>query len=145
MNATLACGIAALFAAAPLAPAALATDVPPIQRVKVDNDIGYSELVRAGDYVYIAGHVGWNDMPEAVKIAYDSIGKLLADNGLSYAQVVKENVFTDNIDAFMAARNVRNAYYNGVYPAATWVQISRLGNPGFHLEVELVVYDPVKK
>jgi enamine deaminase RidA (YjgF/YER057c/UK114 family) len=145
MNIPLLRGFAAFFIASVLATALQATETPQIERVKVDNDIGYSELVRAGDYVYIAGHVGWNTMPEAVKIAYDSIGKLLKENGLSYCQVVKENVFTDDIEAFMAVRSVRNAYYGGTYPAATWVQITRLGNVGFHLEVELVVYDPVKK
>ncbi len=145
MNIPLLRGFAVFFIASVFATALQAAETPQIERVKVDNNIGYSELVRAGDYVYIAGHVGWNTMPEAVKIAYDSIDKLLKENGLSFCQVVKENVFMDDIDAFVAARSIRNAYYGGTYPAATWVQISRLGSVGYHLEVELVAYDPVKK
>ena len=145
MKSRLACGIAAFFAAATLAPAALATDAPALQRVKVDNDIGYSEVVRAGDYVYISGNVGWGPMPEALKKAYDSLDALLRENGLSFAQVVKENIYTTDLEALKAARGIRSSYYSGNWPAATWVQVNRLYNEGIVVEVELVVYAPREK
>ena len=116
-----------------------------IERSDISADIGYAEVVRAGDYIYISGNVGWGKMSDAVKIAYDSLGKLLAKNGVTFADVVKENVYTTDLDALKANNNIRLPYYNGVYPAATWVQVDRLFNPDFVIEVELVVYAPQKK
>ncbi len=113
-----------------------------IERFQVSEDIGYSEVVRAGDYVYISGNVGWGEMPDAVRTTYGSLGKLLAAQGLSFKDVVKENVYTTNLDALKGCYSIRNSYYEGVYPAATWVQVERLFQPEFVLEVELVAFAP---
>ena len=113
-----------------------------IERSQVSQDIGYAEVVRAGDYVYISGNVGWGTMPEAIKLSYDSLEKLLKEQGLTFKDVVKENLYTTDIEAMKANNALRLAYYNGVYPAATWVQVNRLFNEGIILEVELVAYAP---
>lgn len=113
-----------------------------IERSRVSEDIGYAEVVRAGDYVYISGNVGWGEMPDAVRMTYTSLGKLLAEQGLSFKDVVKENVYTTNLDALKECYSIRNSYYDSVYPAATWVQVDRLFQPEFVLEVELVAYSP---
>jgi len=113
-----------------------------VERSEVNNEIGYAEVVRAGDFVYISGNVGWGKMPDAVKIAYDSLEKLLKQHGLSFKDVVKENVYTTDLDALKANYAIRNAYYGGAYPAATWVQVDRLFEPGFVIEVELIAYAP---
>ncbi|HNX05377.1 MAG TPA: Rid family hydrolase [Opitutales bacterium] len=118
---------------------------PGIERREANADIGYCEVVRAGDFVYISGNVGWGAMPDAVKRAYDSLGRLLGENGLSFADVVKENVYTTDMEALKAARSIRNAYYGETFPAATWVQVDRLFNEGLVLEVELVAYAPRNK
>ncbi len=138
-------GLAAILIASVFATTLPANETPRIERVKVDTDIGYSEVVRAGDYVYISGNVGWGTMPEAVKIAYDSLEKLLKENGLTFADVVKENAYTTDMEALKAARSLRSAYYAGTFPAATWVQVDRLYNEGIVLEVELIAYAPAKK
>ena len=129
------CALATFFAAHGLSAAA-------IERTDVNKDIGYAEVVRAGDYVYISGNVGWGSMPDAVKTAYDSLGKLLKVQGLSFKDVVKENIYTTDLDALKANEAVRNTYYDGTFPAATWVQVNRLFDPSFVIEVELVAYAP---
>ena len=127
--------LAVLFAAHGLSAAA-------IERTDVNKDIGYAEVVRAGDYVYISGNVGWGTMPDAVKTAYDSLGKLLKAQGLSFKDVVKENVYTTDLDALKANQALRNTYYGETFPAATWVQVNRLFDPSFVIEVELIAYAP---
>jgi 2-iminobutanoate/2-iminopropanoate deaminase len=139
-------GIAALImVSSAFVPAVSATTCQGIERVNVHTDYGYSDLVRAGDFVFVSGHVGWNEMPEAIRIAYGQLDKLLKENGLCFSQVVKETVYTTDIQAFVAAKDVRNGFYAGSYPSGTWVQIDRLSNSGFHLEVELIVYAPQAK
>jgi enamine deaminase RidA (YjgF/YER057c/UK114 family) len=145
MNLPLLRCFAAFFIASVFATTLQAAETSRIERNKVDADIGYSEVVRAGDYVYISGNVGWGAMPDAVKIAYDSLEKLLKENGLTFADVVKENVYTTDLEALKAARGIRSAYYAGIFPAATWVQVDRLYNEGIVIEVELIAYAPVKK
>ena len=116
-----------------------------MERFDVSSDIGYSEVVRAGDFIYISGNVGWGPMPEAVRHAYESLDALLKKQGLTFADVVKENVYTTQLDAFKAANPERLKFYNGKYPAATWVQVDRLFNPDIVVEVELVAYAPVAR
>ncbi len=103
----------------------------------VETDIGYCQAVRAGDLLHISGSVGKGEMPAAIRGAYDELKKTLEANGLSFANVVKETVFTTDLDAFIRNKGVRNEYYGGDFPAATWVQVQRLYSPAFVVEVEI--------
>jgi hypothetical protein len=40
---------------------------------------------------------------------------------LSFADVVKENVFARDLDAFIQSKEIRREFYGGSFPAATWV------------------------
>jgi enamine deaminase RidA (YjgF/YER057c/UK114 family) len=52
------------------------------------------------------------------------------------------NVFTTDLDAFKASKDIRKAFYSSSLPAATWVQVQRLFLPSFVLEVELIAEYP---
>lgn len=57
--------------------------------------------------------------------------------------MVKENVYTTDLDAFIQNKEVRKEFYaNTPLPAATWVQVQRLYTPTTVLEVELVAEYP---
>jgi 2-iminobutanoate/2-iminopropanoate deaminase len=56
--------------------------------------------------------------------------------------VLKENVFTADLDAFKASKDIRKEYYGTECPAAIWVQVQRLHLPKFVVEVELVAVFP---
>ncbi len=116
-----------------------------IVRLGIDENIGYAHAVRVGDMLYISGCVGWGEMPDAVNIVYDSLEKILKENGLTFADVVKENAYTTDMEALKAANSLRLARYAGQYPAATWVQVDRLFNEGLVLEVELIALIPEGK
>ena len=103
--------------------------------------IGYAEMVQHGDTLYVSGMTADGaTMGDQVRAVYDAIGKLLAERGLDSTAVIKENVYTRDIEAFKAAGEIRKAFYkDDVYPAATWVQIDRLYNPEQLVVVELEV------
>jgi enamine deaminase RidA (YjgF/YER057c/UK114 family) len=56
--------------------------------------------------------------------------------------VVKENLYTTDIEAMKQYNYVRKPYYKGDFPAATWVQISRLFMADAKLEIELIAHLP---
>lgn len=107
-----------------------------------ENEIGYAQAVRVGNTLYISGSVGEGPMPQAVDQAFGAIKKTLAHYGLDFRHVVKENAFTTDIDALKSANEVRKAYYGTDFPAATWIQISRLFSPQHVLEVEVIAVFP---
>lgn len=102
-----------------------------------EKDIGYCQAVRVGNTLYIAGTAGQGDMESAIRSVYDRLQKTLEANGLSFADVVRENVYATDLDAFIQNRDLRKKYYGQVFPAATWVQVQRLYVPSLVVEVEL--------
>ena len=109
---------------------------------KGETDIGFAQAVRVGDTLYISGSVGTGAMPKAIHQAYDVLKATLAAHGLDFSNVVKENVYTTDIDAFIRNKDIRKQYYAKEFPAATWVQIQRLYVPQDVVEVELVAVFP---
>jgi enamine deaminase RidA (YjgF/YER057c/UK114 family) len=103
----------------------------------VETDIGYCQAIRSGNTLHISGSVGQGDMPVAIHKAYDTIRQTLAANGLDFRDIVKENVFATDLDAFIRNKEIRKEYYGSDFPAATWVQVQRLYLPAFVVEVEV--------
>lgn len=108
----------------------------------IETSIGFCEAKRAGNLLYISGTVGAGEMPAAVQQAYEGLRKTLEANGLTFANVVKENVYTTDIDAFKKAGDIRKGFYGANLPAATWVEVRRLFVPQLVVEVELVAEYP---
>lgn len=121
----------------------------------LEKDFGYSQAVRVGNTIHISGSVSMNDtgevlgkgdMKEQLKNALEDIRKTLAHFGADYGDVVKETIFTTDMDALLSATGVRGKFYEGYeYPAATWVAVPRLVSPDFLVEVEVVAVLKVKK
>ena len=108
----------------------------------VETEIGYCEAVRSGNTLYVSGTVGQGDMAAATRSVYERLRKTLEANGLKFADVVKENVYTTDLDAFEKTQAIRKEFYGTSLPAATWVQVQRLYAPAFVLEVELTATYP---
>jgi enamine deaminase RidA (YjgF/YER057c/UK114 family) len=108
----------------------------------------FSQAVRAGDTIYLSGHLSWDadgntvghgDMAAQVENIYRELGETLAAHGLTFAAVVKENVYTTDMPALVAAADRRKRHYDGLMgPAATWVEVKRLVPDGAMIEVELI-------
>ena len=105
-----------------------------------ETDIGYAEVVEANGTVYISGIVcGGESYREAVPECYKELQHVLAEVKLKPHNIVKETVFTKDIDAFKEQIPARKAFYgNKEYPAATWIEANRLYLPEHLVEVEVI-------
>lgn len=109
-----------------------------------ERDIGYAQAVEAGPYLFVSGTVGrgaLND-PEgwvsALKVAYERIGVTLDAHGIGFENVVKETIYTRDIERLKNASAVRFDYYSkDSLPASTWVQIDRLFEADYLVEIEV--------
>ena len=109
---------------------------------KMERDIGFCQAVRSGNTLHVSGIVGAGNMDAAVRSVYKRLGEVLAANGLSFSNVVKENVFATDLDAFIRYKEIRKEFYGVSLPAATWVQVQRLYLPSFVVEVEVTAEYP---
>ncbi|RIV19500.1 RidA family protein [Fibrisoma montanum] len=109
-----------------------------------EDNAGYAQAVKAGNTIYISGTVAGGDMATALTKVYDRLQQTLAAYGATFQNVVKENLYTTDIDEVKKHTDVRKKYYKGDWPAATWVQIQRLYSPNASLEIELVAVLPDK-
>ncbi|MGN6294396.1 MAG: RidA family protein [Chitinophagaceae bacterium] len=107
-----------------------------------DTTSGYTQVVKVDNVLYISGTVSLDLTAEGVKGLYTALEKSLNHFGASFQHVVKENLYTLDLDAMKALNYVRKPFYKGDYPAASWVQVSRLFTPETKLEVELVAHLP---
>lgn len=111
---------------------------------KQDTSAGYAQAVKVGNVLYISGTVALSVNEEGVKRVYNNLERTLKQYGLTSAHVVKENLYTTDIEAMKDYNYVRKQFYKGDYPAATWVQIARLYMAEARLEIELIAHFPEK-
>lgn len=107
----------------------------------------YHHVVRAGNLLFIAGQValdgegtlvGADDMRAQVRQVLENLKTVLASQNANFSNIVKINIFTTDIDAFREAADVRGTYFQGSPPASTLVQIERLAQPEFLVEIEAI-------
>ena len=121
---------------------------------KLENEIGISRFVRAGNTLYMSGLlsadenfelVGAGDMEAQVARIYARMEHTLAHAGASLKDVVSEISFATDLAALGAAGPVRRACYEragAALPAATAVQVAGLFLPGAMLEIHPTVELP---
>lgn len=112
---------------------------------KGEKEYGYAAAVRIGDTLYVSGVPGTGPMADALKRSYTGLKAVLAQHGLDFRHVVKETLYTTDIDAVSANNAVRLGFYNGETPAASWVGVTRLLMPTAVVEVEVVAVFPSGK
>ena len=114
-----------------------------------EQEYGYSQSIRVGDTIYLAGQVshdaqgdfvGVGDMEAQMRQAYANVQKLLAEYGATMDNVVDEVVFvTDMQDAFEAATKCRKEIFSGQpVVASTIVEIKKLAFPELLIEIKCV-------
>jgi 2-iminobutanoate/2-iminopropanoate deaminase len=87
--------------------------------------------------------VSAGDMAGQMRAAYSNIRRTLAAHGADFEEVVKETIYTTDMDALLKASDLRFEYYNKErLPTTSWVQVQRLVDPGFLVEIEVVAELP---
>jgi enamine deaminase RidA (YjgF/YER057c/UK114 family) len=107
-----------------------------------EDKIGYAQAVKIGNTIYVSGSVGWGNMADALKLAYEEIGKTLKNYNATFSDIVKENLYSTELDSVIKFKDVRRDYYKNDFPAATWVEVKRLYDPGLVVEVEVIAVLP---
>jgi 2-iminobutanoate/2-iminopropanoate deaminase len=111
-------------------------------RNEQDTSAGYAQVVKVDNVLYISGTVARDITPEDITRVYQALEKSLQQYGATFQNVVKENLYTTDIEAMKKYNDARKVFYKGDFPAATWVQINRLFMADAKLEVELIAHLP---
>lgn len=111
-------------------------------KLKQDTTAGYVQVIKVDNMLYISGAVSTEVTPEGITQVYRALERSLKSFGAGFQHVVKENLYTTDIEAMKKYNNARKAFYKGDFPAATWIQVVRLYMPEAKLEVELVAHLP---
>jgi enamine deaminase RidA (YjgF/YER057c/UK114 family) len=112
------------------------------EALKQDTSAGYVQVVKVDNILYISGAVAREVTPEGITRVYKALENSLKSFGATFQNVVKENLYTTDIEAMKKYNDARKVFYKGDFPAATWVQISRLYMHDARLEIELVAHLP---
>lgn len=117
-----------------------------------EKDFGYSQAVLIDKTLYVSGTVAVDsdgrlvapgDLAGQMRAAYANIRRTLAAHGADFDQVVKETIYTTDMDALLKSSDVRFEYYDKErLPTVSWVQVQRLVDPGFLVEIEVVAELP---
>jgi 2-iminobutanoate/2-iminopropanoate deaminase len=153
-----AAGAACLIALAALTACNREPEAPP-PRVKqvfhlnsYEKDFGYAQAVLIDKTLYVSGSVSVDDqgrlvsagdMAGQLRAVYSNIRRTLAANNSSFDQVVKETIYTTDMDGLLKAADLRFEYYDKErLPATSWVQVQRLVDPGFLVQIEVIAELP---
>ena len=117
-----------------------------------EKDFGYSQAVLIDKTLYVSGSVAADDegrlvspgdMAGQMRAAYSNIQRTLAAHGADFNEVVKETIYTTDMDALLKASDLRFEYYDKErLPTTSWVHVQRLVDPGFLVEIEVVAELP---
>jgi 2-iminobutanoate/2-iminopropanoate deaminase len=117
-----------------------------------EKDFGYSQAVLIDKTLYISGSVSVDeggrlvspgDMAGQMRAAYSNIGRTLAAHNTDFQAIVKETIYTTNMDALLKASDLRFEYYDKErLPTTSWVQVQRLVDPGFLVAIEVIAELP---
>lgn len=108
---------------------------------KVENMVGFNQAIKVGNTIYISGTVDGlhKDMESQIKTIYKYVEETLKHFGASSSNIVKENVYTTNLEEFKKNIALRKAFYKkGKYPTSTWVEVKGLFIPVLKVEIEFI-------
>ena len=107
-----------------------------------DTSAGYVQVVKVENILYVSGAVAREVTPEGITRVYQALERSLKSFGATFQNVVKENLYTTDMEAMKRYNDARKVFYKGDFPAATWMGVSRLFMADAKLEVELIAHLP---
>lgn len=114
-----------------------------------EKELGFAQAVKSSDNkLYVSGMVSLDenfevahpdDMPAQINHVYESIRTFLGQFGLGMNDIIKETIFSTDMDALMAHIGERRRFFDAdLVPAASWIGVSRLVLPSLMIEVEFI-------
>jgi 2-iminobutanoate/2-iminopropanoate deaminase len=111
----------------------------------------YTDAVQADGLLFVSGcipvdeHgrlVGGEDVAAQARQVFLNIGRVLAEAGAGFGDVLKVTVYLTDIEDRPRINPVRQEVFGEARPASTLVEVSRLALPGAKLEVDAVASAP---
>ncbi|MBL9171297.1 MAG: reactive intermediate/imine deaminase [Verrucomicrobiales bacterium] len=109
----------------------------------------YNHGVRVGDLLFCAGQIPIDpqhpqapfppDIKGQTERVLDNVRLILADQHLSFANVVKTTVFMTNLTDFAGMNEVYSRYFTADFPARSTVQVAALPR-GAQVEIEVIAH-----
>ena len=107
----------------------------------------YNHAVRIGDLLFCSGQIPLDasgtlvagDIRAQTERVLENVKAILADQGLSFSNVVKSTVFMTNLGDFAAMNEVYGKYFTSDFPARSTVQVAALPR-GANVEIEVVAH-----
>ena len=107
---------------------------------------GYSRAVALGDEAFVSGttdagpdgrsrHPG--DAAAQARAVFEIIGRVLAEAGLSLADVVRTRMFVTDVAAITPVTTAHGEVFRDIRPAATVVVVAALIDPSLVVEIEV--------
>jgi enamine deaminase RidA (YjgF/YER057c/UK114 family) len=105
---------------------------------------GFSRAVRVGNLISVAGTtamtpdgpVGGADVAAQAREALRRIGAALDRVGAGLADVVRTRVFVTDISLWQQVGEAHSEVFEGIRPASTIVEVTRLFDPRLLVEIE---------
>jgi enamine deaminase RidA (YjgF/YER057c/UK114 family) len=107
--------------------------------------IGFSRAVRVGPIVAVSGTApiapdgsvaAPGDVYGQTRRCLEIIARAIGEAGLGLQHVIRTRVMLTDISRWEEAARAHGEVFSGVKPASTFVQVSRLIDPGWLVEIE---------
>lgn len=117
-----------------------------------ETGLGYSQSVKVGKTLYVSmtlpvdtqGRlIAPDDLPGQLGAVYTNLATTLKANGAGFEHVVIERIYTTDMTALLKVADQRLKVYSPEnLPAASFIEVKHLADPGFLVGVEVIAELP---
>jgi enamine deaminase RidA (YjgF/YER057c/UK114 family) len=118
---------------------------------KWEDIVGYSRAVKAGNLVEVSGTVAVDENGNTVGIGkpyeqtvfvLQKIGQALEKAGCTQSDVIRTRIYVTDISNWPEVARAHSETYGNVRPASTLIEVSRLVDTSFLVEIEATALIP---